>query len=283
MTKSAPGNAPMPAKADLAALAREIQDAQDRVSQVAPFSSRFGDFDLPAAYAVAGLVHRERIREGAVPVGRKIGFTNPDLCAIFGVREPIWAHVYDTTVVRASGAHATCSLARFAEPRIEPEIVLHFRDPPPKGGGVAEILACVDWIAHGFEIVQCHFPGWKFRAADTVADGSLHGMLLLGEPRPVERLGRGLAQALERFSLSLYCDAALRETGTGANVMGSPLLAIAHLVAVLEKQPDALPLQAGELVTTGTITAAFPVTAGQSWRTEIGGIGLPGLSVDFLD
>ena len=25
----------------------------------------------------------------------------------------------------------------------------------------AAILACIDWIAHGVEIVQSHFPGWK--------------------------------------------------------------------------------------------------------------------------
>ena len=69
--------------------------------------------------------------------------------------------------------------------------------------------------------------------------------------------------AYERFFLCLFCDDTLREIGTGANVLGSPLLAIAHLIAVLEKQPADLALQPGELVTTGTITAAQSVTAGE--------------------
>jgi hypothetical protein len=50
--------------------------------------------------SVAHLIHEARINEGAVPVGRKIGFTNPAMWSLYGVREPIWAYVYDTTVVR---------------------------------------------------------------------------------------------------------------------------------------------------------------------------------------
>jgi hypothetical protein len=41
-------------------------------------------------------------------------------------------------------------------------------------------LACIDWVGHGFEIVQSIFPEWKFSAADTVAAFGLHGALLIG-------------------------------------------------------------------------------------------------------
>jgi hypothetical protein len=40
-------------------------------------------------------------------------------------------------------------------------------------------------------------------------------------------------------------------------VLGSPLAAIAHLIAVLGKQAKYMPLQANEMVTTGTITSAL--------------------------
>lgn len=272
----------MSVEATLAAIARQMKAAQDQVHQIAPFSSRITGFDIPAAYAVADLIHRERVKTGAIPVGRKIGFTNPEMWSIYGVGEPIWAHIYNTTVVHVSSGRATCSLAKFAEPKIEPEIVLHFHTPPPAGSSVAKIVECIDWIANGFEIVQSHFPGWKFCAADTIADWGLHGTLLVGQPQPIDRLGPDLAEKLERFSISLFSDGTLRETGTGANVLGSPLLAIAHLIGVLKKQPQYLPLQPGELVTTGTITTAHSVTAGECWRTDVNGIALPGLSVKFL-
>lgn len=267
---------------ELREIARQIRAAQDEARQIEPFTSRIEGFDLPSAYAVADLNHKALIAEGNVAVGRKIGFTNPEMWSIYGVCEPIWAHVYDTTVTRLTTNRATCSIGRFAEPKIEPEIVLHLRSAPPAGADPQFILESVDWVAHAFEIVQSHFPGWRFQAADTVADCSLHGTLLIGEPRPVERLAPDPAGALESFKLALSRNGEARESGRGSNVLGSPLAAVAHLVAVLSRQPDGLPLQAGEIVTTGTITAAQPVRIGEVWHTELQGIGLPGLTVEFV-
>ncbi|MGH8620317.1 MAG: 2-keto-4-pentenoate hydratase [Burkholderiales bacterium] len=266
---------------DLAAIAREIKTAQDKTRQLEPFTSRLAGFDLASAYAVARQVHATRLREGAVPVGRKIGFTNPAMWDVYGVREPIWAYIYDRTVVRAAALPVRCAIGAFAEPRIEPEIIFHFRSAPMANATLAEILACIDWVAHGFEIVQSHFPGWKFQAADTVADQSLHGTLLVGTPQPVDRLGPDPVEALAQFSIALYCGGALRDTGKGANVLGNPLAAIAHLTTVLAAQPQSHPLQAGEVVTTGTLTAAHPVRPGETWRTAIEGIDLPGCAVAF--
>ena len=64
-------------------------------------------------------------------------------------------------------------------------------------------------------------------------------------------------------------------------MLGSPLSAAAHLIAVLAKQPQAKALQAGELVTTGTLTRALPIRAGETWSTVLDGIALPGISVAF--
>jgi 2-oxo-3-hexenedioate decarboxylase len=180
-----------------------------------------------------------------------------------------------------SGSRTACSLGRFTEPRIEPEIVLHFRAAPPVSDDPTELLGCIDWIAHGIEIVQSHFPGWKFQAADTIADWALHATLLVGEPQNIERLGPDIISGLERFTLALLCDGNVRDTGRGSNALGSPLDAVAHLIAVLAKQSEVMALQAGELVTTGTLTVALPIRAGETWSTVLEGIALPGMSVEF--
>ena len=70
-------------------IAHEIKAAQDQCRQIEPFTSRLKDFSNAKAYAVAHLVHEMRLNEGAVPVGRKIGFTNPEMWSIYGVCEPI--------------------------------------------------------------------------------------------------------------------------------------------------------------------------------------------------
>ena len=266
---------------DLEAIALEMKAAQDLGKQVELLSARMSGFDNAAAYEVARLIHQARMREGASPVGRKIGFTNRDMWRVYGVREPIWAFVYDTTVVHLAGSRGTCRIGRFTEPRIEPEIVLHFRSAPPVSDEPTDVLACIDWIAHGIEIVQSHFRDWKFQPADTIADWALHGTLLVGEPQSVDRIAPDLITRLERFTIALSCNGDVRDTGLGSNVLGSPLAAAAHLIAVLAKQPQAKALQAGELVTTGTLTQALPIRAGETWSTVIDCIALPGISVDF--
>jgi 2-oxo-3-hexenedioate decarboxylase len=49
----------------------------------------------------------------------------------------------------------------------------------------------------------------------------------------------------------------------------------------LSRQAGYAPLHDGEMVTTGTITTARSVRAGEAWRSEIHGIALPGLTVEF--
>jgi 2-keto-4-pentenoate hydratase len=197
------------------------------------------------------------------------------------VCEPIWGYIYNTTVVQLTGSKFRCRIGHFAEPKIEPEIVLHFRTAPSLNADTDEILASIDWIAHGIEIVQSHFAGWNFKAADTIADQGLHATLIVGKPMEAKRLGAGVAADIEDFKVTLSCDGDVREQGMGSNALGSPLKAVEHLISVLAKQPHAPPLQSDEMVTTGTLTAAQPIHPGQSWSTNWKGIALSGISVSF--
>jgi 2-oxo-3-hexenedioate decarboxylase len=266
---------------DIERIAAEMLAAQDDVRQIATFASGTPGFDIAAAYAAAALMHRQRTAQGATAVGRKIGFTNPDMWDAYGVRQPIWSHVYDRTVSFLSDGSAHCNLGRFTEPKIEPEIVLHLKSAPGKATDPAEVLACIDWIAPGFEIVQSHFPGWKFAAPDAVVDNSLHAHLFVGDRVPATALGKTLLADQSSFRVRLLREAVECEEGGGANVLGGPVQALAHLIATLAAQPDAPPLRAGELITTGSLTRAWPVHPGETWSTRITGIGLPGLSVTF--
>jgi 2-keto-4-pentenoate hydratase len=99
-----------------------MEAAQDGGLQIEPFTSRLSGFDVSSAYAVAHLIHEAQIDEGAVPVGRKIGFANPDMWSLYGVCEPIWACIYGSTVVRLSAKNETCTIGRFLEPRSNPRL-----------------------------------------------------------------------------------------------------------------------------------------------------------------
>jgi 2-oxo-3-hexenedioate decarboxylase len=55
-------------------------------------------------------------------------------------------------------------VAPYAEPKIEPEIVVGLSAAPSPDMDDAALLGCIGWLAHGFEIVQSVFPNWKFTA-----------------------------------------------------------------------------------------------------------------------
>ena len=272
----------MPTASELQAIALQIKTAQDQGLPLTQITSQHPGFDTAAAYAVADLVHAIRLTDGARAVGRKIGFTNSALWAQYGVSAPVWGYLYDTTVVYLPDSPnelATCSLRGFIQPKIEPEIIFHFHSAPPPDGDMAAVLACIDWVAHGFEMVQSPYADWKFQAPDAIAVGGLHARLLVGKPQTMVTLGATVHEALQTFTLALSCDGQLIETGRGVNVLGNPLKAVMHLMQVLAKQWPHQPILANELVTTGTVTSAYPVKPGQVWQTALDGIALPGVSV----
>ena len=233
--------------------------------------------DEDAAYAIAHVIHERRLARGERPVGRKIGFTNRDIWAEYGVDAPIWSYVYDSTVHCADAGAAELSIGGLLQPRIEPEIQLHFARTPPASLDEAAILACVDWIAQGFEIIQCPYPDWKFRGVDAIAACGVHGALAVGTPVHVSDV-EDCRRRLRTFTITAG-NGVESVTGGGANVLGSPVMAFAHLALVLSNQTRFDPVRAGEIVTTGTLTRPVPVAPGETWTASLEGIDLPGLSI----
>ena len=216
-----------------------------------------------------------RLARGERPVGFKIGFTNRTIWPLYGVHHPIWGPVWDTTLTMLDAPVACVPLARYVEPRLEPEIVLGL-GTSPGSSTPEELFRCIDWIAHGVEIVQSPFPGWKFSAAQAVAAQSLHGALLVGPRR--RRQPQDHHQDLAGLSLELSLDGRRVARGTGDLVLGGPLLALGHLIDELARRGERL--QGGSVITTGTLTDAQPMRPGQRWRTTITGFDLPGLDIE---
>ena len=160
-------------------------------------------------------------------------------------------------------------MRNISQPRIEPEAVLSLRAAPPTECTLDQLFECIEWVAPGFEIVQSHLKDWKFDLPDAVADGSLHARLIVGQQAQVRSLANSASsfcQLLAKAKLNLLCDGQHMDGGVGANVWGDPLHALLHFVHELHACPGAPALQAGDVITTGTWTDAFPVAAGQTWH-----------------
>ncbi|MEO8390939.1 MAG: hydratase [Polaromonas sp.] len=274
----------------------DIQDLVADVTrarlQVQPLSwSSEVPAEVPLAYATALAVRAARSAGGERPVGYKVGFTNRTIWPRYEVYGPIWGTVWHSTLTvvdESTPNEAVLSLQGLCEPRIEPEVVFCLREAPPPGCSLAQLVAAVDWVAHGYEIVHTHFPAWKFTAAQAVADGGLHGLLLVGHPVRLEAgaAPEAVVASLAGLRIKLYGDGVLKDEGTGANVLDGPVQALLHFVNELRATPGAPALQAGDLITTGTLTDAWPVEAGQTWHSAIEATGpvaggLKGLTVRF--
>lgn len=68
--------------------------------------------------------------------------------------------------------------------------------------------------------------------------------------------------------MRLWCGDRRVDQGCGANVLDGPLHALRHFVLELQRCPGAPALRAGDVVTTGTWTDAWPLAPGQTWRAE---------------
>jgi 2-oxo-3-hexenedioate decarboxylase len=268
--------------ATIDAVASRLMDAQDRAITLPPIAASTAGFDVDAAYDVLAAIESRRIAQGWRPVGRKVGFTNRTIWPRYGVYQPMGARMWSHTVQYAPSGRATQSLAGFVQPRIEPEVVFKLAAPVPAGADARAVLAATDWIAPGFEIVQSHFADWKFQAADCTAAFGLHAALVVGVPCAVDAANYdAIVERLPAFRATLRKADVVVDTGVGANVLDSPALAVAHLASVLAQHPRHPPLAAGEIVTTGTITDAWPVSPGETWSSDYGELPLRGITLTF--
>jgi 2-keto-4-pentenoate hydratase len=261
------------------ALAEEALAVLASRRQIAPFSARRA-LTLTDAYRVLPLLRAAFEARGETILGRKIGFTNPGIWAQYGVDAPNWGYVTDATTHELA---ATPSLraADFPEPRIEPEIVFGLAAPLAPDMDDAALIARIDWVALGYEIVQSPFPGWKFTPPDCIVVNTLHGALLIGARHAVAPRKAAWLAELPVFTAELSCNGTVVERGGGASVLEGPLSTLRYLAALLARDADNPPLAAGEIVTTGTLTKAMPVSAGETWTTAVSGIPLEAVTLRF--
>ena len=267
---------------EIESLARELMSARETGQMVnVPPSERPG-FDLDAAYQVEGLLKKFREAAGHRSVGRKVGYANKAMWRILKLETLVWAHMYDDTVHYSDGDSATLTVAHPRSLKIEPEIVFGLKEPvktenPPDA---AAALARTDWLAIGFEIIDCPFPEWKFQPSDFVASFGLHAALVVGPKISVQPQSiPALVDELSRFKVRISKNGAFVEEGSGRNALKNPASCLAELsTAIARRFPDH-PLSAGEIVSSGTLTAGHATGKGDEWTVGAEGISLPSLSL----
>ncbi len=269
---------------DVETLALELQSAYKTGEMVeVPPSERPG-FDLNKAYEVEAKLKQFREAGGHRAVGRKVGYANKAIWRVLKLETLVWAHMYDDTVHYSDNNLATLALPHARSLKVEPEIVFGLKEPvTAERSDAAGALASVDWLAVGFEIIDCPFPEWKFQPSDFVASFGLHAALVIGERLQVRPdLIAELVDELPRFKVRVSKSGEFIEEGSGRNSLKSPALCLAELGAAIAKRFPAQPLSGEEIISSGTLTAGHPTAAGDVWTVAVEGLSLPSLTLRLI-
>jgi 2-oxo-3-hexenedioate decarboxylase len=262
-------------------LARELLSAYKAGEMFATLPSARPGFDLDAAYAIESTLKKFREGEGHKSVGRKVGYANKAMWRVLKLETLVWAHMYDDTVHFSEGNSAELTVAHARSLKIEPEIIFGLKALlTGQGIDAATALASTEWLAIGFEIIDCPFSEWKFQPGDFVASFGLHAALVIGEKIPVQpELIPKVVDELSRFKVRMSKDGQFVEEGSGKNSLKNPALCLAELGAAIERRFPSDPLSAGEIVSSGTLTAGHLADRGDVWTVEVEGLSLPPLTL----
>jgi len=266
---------------DIDALAHELLSASETGQMIpVPPSARPG-FDLNAAYQVEAALKGLREARGHRAVGRKVGYANKAMWRLLKLETLVWAHMYDDTVHYSNNNSATLTLPHTRSLKIEPEIVFGLkRAITIENLDAAAALELTDWLAMGFEIIDCPFSEWQFQPSDFVASFGLHAALVVGEkitvrPESIAELVNDLPQCKVR----MLKNGELVEEGSGKNSLRSPALCLAELGGAIIRRSATEPLAAGEIISTGTLTSGHLTGEGDSWTAEVTGLVVPPLTL----
>lgn len=266
---------------DVETLARELLSAYQTGQMIDVLPSARPGFDLNAAYEVEAKLKQFREAAGHRAVGRKVGYANKAMWRALKLETLVWAHMYDDTVHCSDSNSATLKVEHPRSLKIEPEIVFGVKQQVAgESSDAASALAAAEWLALGFEIIDCPYPQWKFQPSDFVASVGLHAALVIGERIPVrpERIAT-LVDQLGRFKVRMAKSGEFVEEGSAKNSLKSPALCLAELSAAIAKRSPSDPLSAGEIVSSGTLTAGHLTGQGDVWTAGVEGISLPSLTL----
>ena len=261
---------------DTNALARELLSAYETGEMVPNPPSQRPGFELETAYAVEAALKQWRETGGAKAIGRKVGYVNKAMWRMLKLETLVWAHMYDDTVHYSDGNSATLAVAHPRSLKVEPEIVIGLKQPiVGEALDASAALASTEWLAIGFEIIDCPFPGWKFQPSDFVASFGLHAGLVVGARVPVRPDAiAALVDELARFKARVSKNGEFVEEGSGKNCLRSPAACLAELNRAIARRFPAEPLRAGEIVSSGTLTAGHAASRGDRWTVEVDGLSL---------
>jgi 2-keto-4-pentenoate hydratase len=231
---------------------------------IVPFARAWGANDLAGAYAIQAAFVERMLPIAGGRAGYKIGLTSLRMQQMCSVDNPVAGVVFKKRLY-PSGTHLKLSsLVRLG---IEFEICVRLGRslrPRDEAYGMEEVAAAVDAVCPAFEVIDDRNSAYPLDLLSLVADNAWNEGIVMGEWRtswPDLAAARGIVEL----------NGEVIDEGHGRDVLGHPFEPLRWVANHLREHGQSL--EAGEIVSTGSlVTTRFP-QAGERYRFTVEGVG----------
>jgi 2-keto-4-pentenoate hydratase len=252
-------------------LAAELAEAERSRVPMGPLTAAHPDIDVVDAYEVQLINIRQRVADGAVVVGHKVGLSSEAMQKMMGVDEPDYGHLLAEMEVFEN---IPVPAARYLFPRVEVEVGFILADDLP-GAGCTEddVLAATAAFAPSIELIDTRIRDWKIALCDTIADNASSAGFVLGpqrvSPKDID---------ITAIDAVLTRNGELVAEGRSDAVLGNPVTAVAWLARKVDG--FGVRLKAGDIVLPGSCTRAIDARPGDEFVADFAGLGSVRLSFE---
>lgn len=235
-----------------------------------PVAGKYEIDMLEQAYTVQEELIKRFNYVGQKTIGHKLGLTDPKAQADMALETPLFGKLVDGWGYENGASIPT---DRLISPRVEGEVAFLFSatvsDPEVDE---ETLLNSIAKVMPALEICDSAFAGWPRSLFDAVADNLSSGFYVLGDAQTNVR-----ELDFPGMTMQLHHNGEKAVEGDASKCMGSPLKACLWLVRELAERGT--PVQAGEVILSGSLGPMQKVEKGDRIRLEMS--GLPNLDCSF--
>lgn len=251
-------------------IASDFRKAEKTCEAIEPISKKHPELEIKDAYKIQLINVDKQISSGYKITGKKIGLTSLAMQNSLGVNQPDYGHLFDIMEAKDN----TITRNTLLQPKVEGEIAFILKKDLQGPDLTSEdVIEATDYVAASIEIVDSRVANWKINIVDTIADNASSAMYVVSEkkvdPRNID---------LKTVSMGLYKNGEKINSGVGSDVLGDPAYSVAWLANALWEY--GVVLKKGEVVLSGSLTAALPAEAGDNFKAVFSELGE--VSVKFV-
>lgn len=254
----------------IANLANQLNEAEKNGTQLKQFSLSHPEITIEDAYAIQKAWVAQKIQEGRVLKGHKIGLTSRAMQVSSNITEPDYGSLLDDMFFDEG---SEIPMDRFIVPRVEVELAFILGKPlSGPNCTVFDVLDATEWVIPALEIIDARIqqvdPETQVtrKVFDTISDNAANaGVVMGGRPiRPTEL-------DISRISAILYRNGVIEESGVSAAVLNHPAKGVAWLANKLH--PHGVTLEAGQVILGGSFTRPVAARKGDTFHVDYGILG----------